>query len=211
MITVGRARDPAATLFGKARREILGLLFGRPGEAFYLRQIVRATGLGLGPAQRELKKLTEASLILRAEKGRQVFFRANPATPVFAELKDLLARLKEIPAPAKEPDRVASLIARHFGATGRGLAGFCRKHKIKRLSFFGSVLRKDFKRDSDIDVLVEFETGKTPGFLRLADIEAELSGLLGGEKIEMRTPQDLSPHFRDRIIHEARVQYAADR
>jgi predicted nucleotidyltransferase len=85
------------------------------------------------------------------------------------------------------------------------LSAYCKLHHIKRLALFGSVLRDDFTPESDIDVLVEFKKGKSPGFLELADMEQALSTLLGERKIDMRTPQDLSPYFRDRVLQEAEV------
>ena len=88
------------------------------------------------------------------------------------------------------------------------LAAFCRRNHISRLSLFGSVLRDDFRQDSDIDVLVQFDPGHTPGFFKLADIESELS-LLFGRKVDLRTPQDLSHYFRDKVLKEAEVQYSA--
>ncbi len=86
---------------------------------------------------------------------------------------------------------------------------FCRRYHIERFSLFGSVLTPDFGPESDIDVLVEFEPGHSPGFLRLAELEEELSGLFGGRKVDLRTPQDLSRYFRDEVIASAEVQYAA--
>jgi uncharacterized protein len=88
------------------------------------------------------------------------------------------------------------------------LAAFCRRHNIRRLSLFGSVLREDFRPDSDVDVLVEFEPGKVPGLIRLAGMELELSELLGGRQVDMNTPRCLSPYFRDRVEKEAEVQNA---
>ena len=88
------------------------------------------------------------------------------------------------------------------------LAEFCRKHSIQKLAFFGSVLRDDFKADSDVDVLVDFEPDHKPGFLRLARMERELSEIIG-RKADMRTPEDLSRFFRDEVIAGAEVQYAA--
>ena len=88
------------------------------------------------------------------------------------------------------------------------LAGFCRRHSIQKLAFFGSVLREDFKADSDVDVLVEFESDCKPGFMGLARMERELSEILG-RKADMRTPQDLSRFFRDEVVASAEVQYAA--
>ncbi|MCL4503476.1 MAG: nucleotidyltransferase family protein [Deltaproteobacteria bacterium] len=87
------------------------------------------------------------------------------------------------------------------------LAEFCRKHRIRRLSLFGSVLREDFRPDSDIDVLVEFEQGHVPGLAFFA-MEGELSQLLG-RSVELHTPNFLSPFFRDQVIEEAEIQYAA--
>lgn len=92
---------------------------------------------------------------------------------------------------------------------GDKLASFCKSHHILKLSLFGSVLRDDFRSDSDVDVLVEFEPGKTPGFFRLFDMEDELSVILGGRKVDMRTPEDLSRYFRQRVLDTAVVQYAA--
>jgi len=86
------------------------------------------------------------------------------------------------------------------------IAAFCRRHHIRRLSLFGSVLRDDFSDDSDIDVLVEFEPGCTPGF-GFITIQDELSELLGRD-VDLNTPQCLSRYFRDRVIAEAEVQYA---
>jgi len=87
------------------------------------------------------------------------------------------------------------------------IAAFCRRYHIRELSFFGSVIRADFRPDSDVDVLVEFEEGHTPGFIRLAEIEMELSSLLGGRAVDLRTPDDLSRYFRDDVVASAEVQY----
>jgi hypothetical protein len=87
------------------------------------------------------------------------------------------------------------------------LANFCRRHHIRRLSLFGSVLREDFRPDSDIDVLVEFEPGVKVGLIRLAGIELELSELFG-RKVDLRTPADLSRYFRQDVLAVAEVQYA---
>jgi predicted nucleotidyltransferase len=90
----------------------------------------------------------------------------------------------------------------------RQLGEFCRQRHIARLSFFGSVLREDFAADSDIDVLVDFEDGHAPGFLGVAQIERELSSLLGNRKVDLRTLQDLSRYFRNEVLATAEVQYA---
>ena len=88
------------------------------------------------------------------------------------------------------------------------IASFCKKHHIRKLSLFGSIIRDDLGPDSDIDILVEFKPGNIPSFFHLFDMEEELSVILGGRKVDIRTPEDLSRYFRDRVLAEAVVQYA---
>jgi predicted nucleotidyltransferase len=88
------------------------------------------------------------------------------------------------------------------------IAEFCRRHHVRKLSLFGSVLRSDFGPESDVDVLVQFEDGRAPGLIRLAGMELELSEILGGRRVDMNTPWCLSRYFRDRVTQEAEVQYA---
>ncbi len=88
------------------------------------------------------------------------------------------------------------------------IADFCQRHHITRLAIFGSALRDDFREDSDVDVLVDFEPDHVPGFFRLFDMEEELSTLFDNRKVDLRTPEDLSRYFRDRVVAEAEIQYA---
>jgi predicted nucleotidyltransferase len=90
---------------------------------------------------------------------------------------------------------------------GDTLAAFCRRHHIRRLSLFGSILRDDFRSDSDVDVLVEFEPGHTPGLAFFA-MQDELSELIG-RKVDLHTAGSLSKYFRDQVLAEAEVQYDA--
>ena len=85
---------------------------------------------------------------------------------------------------------------------------FCKKHPIRKLSLFGSVLRDDFGPDSDIDVLIEFEPDHVVGFFKLFDMEEELSKILGGRRVEINTPLSLSRYFRSQVMESAEVQYA---
>ena len=87
------------------------------------------------------------------------------------------------------------------------VAEFCRRHGIGRLSFFGSVLRQDFRPDSDLDVLIEFLPGRGAGYLQMAAMEQELSGLLG-RKVDLRTPAELSRHFREEVVRGSDVHYS---
>lgn len=87
------------------------------------------------------------------------------------------------------------------------LAALCRRHGIRRLSLFGSVLKGTARPDSDVDLLVEFAPGAVPGLIGLAAIEMELSQLLGGRRVDLRTPQELSRYFRNDVLREAETQY----
>lgn len=88
------------------------------------------------------------------------------------------------------------------------LTRLCRRHRIRRLALFGSVLKGTARPDSDVDLLVEFEPGGIPGFLGLAEIEADLSALVG-RPVDLRTADELSPHFRQAVETSAEVQFAA--
>jgi predicted nucleotidyltransferase len=125
----------ATTMFGKARRAVLSLLYGHTDEAFYLRQVVRVTGIGLGPAQRELKQLTDAGIIQRMVRGKQVYYQANVKCPIFAELKSLIVKtagladvLRETLAPLAEQIAIAFV--------------------------YGSMASGEATSESDIDLLV---------------------------------------------------------
>jgi uncharacterized protein len=88
------------------------------------------------------------------------------------------------------------------------IAEICRRHHVARLSMFGSALRDDFRADSDVDLLVEFLPDAQIGLIGLARIELELSEAVG-RKVDLRTPRDLSPLFRDEVLRTAALQYAA--
>jgi len=213
MITRPSSYNLPPILFGKTRQAVLSLLYSHTDEAFYLRQIARATGAGLGPVQREMKQLVDAGIISRTIQGKQAFYQANPDSPIFAELKSLIDKMSQqnkavgyviSGSDAKADDR--RMEARIHIPKDK-LADFCGRHRIRRLSLFGSVLRDDFGLDSDIDVLVEFEPGYVPGFgfVRIRD---ELSEMLA-RNVDLRTPQDLSHYFREQVIREARALYVS--
>jgi predicted nucleotidyltransferase len=135
MGTVPLSGDLAATLFPESRRAILGLLFSRPDEAFYLRQIVELTGLAVGQTQRELQRLTTAGIIERSEQGRHVYFRANEACPIFDELRGIAVKTTGVAAALKAAlEPLAERIAVAF--------------------VFGSIARGEERRASDVDLMV---------------------------------------------------------
>jgi len=123
------------TLFGKTRRAVLSLLYSHVDDAFYLRQIVRTAGVGVGTVQRELKGLSNAGIIQRIVRGRQVYYQANPQSPVFEELKALVTKTVGIAAILK--DALTPLAGR-----------------IRIAAIYGSVALSKEHRSSDVDLLV---------------------------------------------------------
>lgn len=125
----------AASLFPKSRRAVLGLLYGQPDRAFYLRQIVDLSGLGVGHVQRELKRLVEGGIILRSEQGRHVYFQANEHCPVYAELRGIVT--KTVGAVVVLREALAPLADRIVAAY-----------------VYGSVARGEDRHASDLDLMV---------------------------------------------------------
>ena len=125
----------SATLFSKTRLSVLSILFSHADEAYYLRQIARSVGVGIGSLQRELNKLAQAGIILRMVRGNQVYYQANPQCPVFPELK--------------------SLIVKTTGVTEVIKAALTSLTPYIRVAFiYGSVARMQDKKISDVDLMI---------------------------------------------------------
>jgi predicted nucleotidyltransferase len=123
------------SLFGRTRSRLLATLYGHVDESFYLRQLVRAVGSGHGAVQRELKHLLEMGVVVRSTRGNQVLFRANADSPVFAELKSLIAKTVGV------RDTIRSALAM-LGS------------KVEVAFVYGSVARHEEQPNSDVDVAV---------------------------------------------------------
>jgi predicted nucleotidyltransferase len=153
-------------LFGKTRGDVLGLLYGQTPERFYLRQIVRHVGGGVGTVQRELKKLTDAGLLVRTKIGNQVFYQANSLSPVFSEVKALVTKtvgLVEILRQALQP----------------------LSAKIKVAFVYGSMARGDERPTSDIDLMIVGNVDLAETAARLAEAQE----ILGREVSETVFPE----------------------
>lgn len=146
----------AEALFGKAQRAVLALLFGQPDRAFYMREVVTAAGTGASQVQKELENLTRAGLVVREPRGNQVWFRANLASPVFPELKSLVAKTFGIADVVRE-----------------SLQPFARK--VVAAFIYGSVARGEHDASSDVDLLVVGDIAPS----RLAPMQLELGRILG--------------------------------
>jgi predicted nucleotidyltransferase len=135
MSTEASALSAADLLFGRTRRSVLSLLYGHADEPFYLRQIARRVGMSAGAVQREVGQLSDAGLITRSARGNQVLYQANPKSPIFSEIKSLIAKT----AGAHDVIRGALL------ALG---------DRVAWAFIYGSVARQEENAGSDIDLMV---------------------------------------------------------
>ncbi len=125
----------SSVLFGKTRQAVLALFYGHPDESFYLRQVVRAIGMGPGSVQRELKQLTDAGVIEKSKLGRQVYYRANTKCPIFPELRGLIIKTAGLADVLR--DALGPLLK-----------------KIKVAFIYGSFAKGSANSRSDVDMMV---------------------------------------------------------
>lgn len=181
----------ASSLFGRTRRNILALLFGRPDEAFYLRQVARETGAGVGAVQRELAGLTRAGLITRTPRGIQVFFQADRSSPVFSEIKSLMEKTTGL------ADVVRSALAE---LDARGLVAFA--------FLYGSVATGTHGPSSDVDLMIIGDTK----LLELIPAVREAQDRLGREinptvypVAELQDRLKARDHFISRVLERPKI------
>jgi predicted nucleotidyltransferase len=189
----------------KLRAKLLGWLFSYPGERFYGRQLTTILNDDSTNVSRELARLEMSGILVSTVEGKRKYYSINRGSPAFSELKELFTNLTAENMFAEEHAvSNAGKIQERLLMFKSKVSEICRLNHIKRLSLYGSVLRDNFRPDSDIDILAEFEPGRTPGFLKLFEIETHLSSILG-RKVDLRTPEDLSLYFRDKVLKEAEI------
>jgi predicted nucleotidyltransferase len=183
IMSTERPADLAAALFGKTRRNLLTLFYGAPDTAFYLREVAREAGGGLGSVQRELKHLTAVGLLVRTVRGRQVYYQANREHPVFTELQGLM--------------RKTAGLADVLRAALAPLGG-----QIERAFVYGSQAAGSATRGSDVDLLV---VGKLDE-LALHRVIREAEGRLGRTiNYSLLTPTEFARRKRARGGFLARI------
>lgn len=179
----------AGALFGKTQQAVLSLLFGQPERSFYLRELVAAAGGGASQVQRELAALTAAGLVTREPRGNQVWFAANPASPVFSELKSLIAKTAGIADVVRD-----------------ALQPFARQ--IAAAFIYGSVARGEHDASSDVDVLVVGSVAPS----KLAPVQLALKERLGRlvravvySASEFRKHAASREHFLANVMQQPRI------
>lgn len=184
----------ASVLFGKARREILAILFCHSDQEFYLRQIVRAAGVGQGAVQRDLASLTAAGIVVRTRRGHQVFYRANSESPVFPELRGLIVKTAGV------ADVLRAALA---DLSDRIVASF----------IYGSMARGTEKTSSDLDLMVigDVEFGEVVSALRLAQdqLAREINpSVFHSDEMRQRIAEE--DHFITTVLREEKVFLIGD-
>lgn len=181
-------------LFGQTRRSVLALLFGHADEQFYLREIARRGGTGIGATQRELGQLTEAGLISRVRRGHQIYYQANRKNPIFSELKSILVKTSGV-----------------RGILLEGLTSL--EDRIKLAFVFGSIARGEEKASSDVDLMVVGEVSFTDVVSALGQIEAklgrEVNPTVYGPR-EFREKLAAKNHFLSTIAKEKKLFVTGD-
>ena len=195
MSTLPSTDNLSRTLFSKTRRAVLSLLYSHVDEAFYLRQIARAAGVGLGAVQRELKQLSDAGIIQRVVRGQQVYYQADPRCPVFAELKKLVVKTVGVGAALQ-----AALVP--LG------------DRINVAFIYGSIARSEERQNSDVDVLV---VGKVT-FGEIVSSLKEAQKTIGREinptvypPAEFRSKLAAGHHFLNAVLKEPMLFLIGDK
>lgn len=213
--------NPADALFTKTQRRILGLLFGNPERSHYANEVVRAAGVGIGAALRELDRLAASGLVVVARIGNQKHFQANRLSPVFAELNGLARKLlvegrsmSAVAPTALSADSPVAPYEVHPAAVVEvsrpTLARLCRKYGIRKLSLFGSAARRQMKSTSDVDLLVEFAPGSRTSLFDFPEMQRAFSALFGNRAVDLVPPEVLrNPYRRKAINPDIKVLYEA--
>lgn len=214
-----KGAKPSEVLFTKTQRRVLGLLFGDPDRSFYTNEVVRYAGAGIGAVQRELERLVAARLVTVTQRGNQKHYQADQQSAVFGELAGLVR--KTLGGERETPG------AREMGATYRGssqsgkrnpldvsyskLRDLCRRYHVKKLSVFGSAARGELKPESDVDLMVEFETGRAPSLWESDDMAKDFSALFGKRRVDLVPPGVMrNPYRRKTIERDLKVLYEAE-
>jgi hypothetical protein len=205
---MGRTRKAIAeALLGRTQQAVLGLLFSREDRGYSLAEIVREARKGTGGVHRELARLVDAGLVSLTQAGRGKRYQANRASPVFAELAGLMAKISGAAPVVREP--VARYAAEPLPSHSK-LRALCRKYHVRRLGLFGSAARGELSPESDVDLLVEFEPGKAPTLWAEPRMREAFGKLFGGRRVDLVPPAVLdNPYRRRSILRDLQVLYEA--
>lgn len=186
-------------LFKGYRRRVLGLLLLHPDERYHVREIARMTGAVAGTLHKELARLAEAGVLLKETVGNQVQYRANVECPIYEELRLILQKLTDqVMEESKGIQTKMSDIVEQYRSQILSLA---KENGVRNVRVFGSMARNEARQDSDLDLLVDIEKGKSG--LALGGFLADVTELTH-RKVDVVTEKSLHPRIREKVLHEAR-------
>lgn len=194
MSTIACENILSLTLFGKTRRSVLGLLYSHTDESFYLRQIARAAGAGMGAVQRELRQLTEAGILRRTIRGRHAYYQANSASPIYAELKSIIIKTAGIADILKSA--LAPLLER-----------------ISIAFIYGSFAERTESSNSDIDLMIAGDVSFEDTVFALSQsqtiLQREINPTVYSES-EFREKLSIHNHFLAAIMKRPKIFLIGD-
>ena len=203
-------------LFSKAQRRVLALLFGHAERSFYANEIVRAARAGVGAVQRELEGLAAAGLVTVSRLGNQKHYQANRSSPIFDELRSIVAKVLVTAGPAapalQQPRAQYTVGARgpRLRIPKKKIAALCRKYGVKKLSLFGSAARGEMSPQSDVDLMLEFDPASKTSLWDYPAMQEEFSALFDRRKVSFASPEILrNPFRRKTILPDLKTLYEA--
>ena len=186
-------------IFTKTQQKVLGLLFGQPEKSFYTNEIMRLASIGRGTISRELDRLVAAGLLTVSKEGNQNHYQANPDCPIYPELMSI-ARKILLENALNEKDKL--VIGEKLVISRTMLTKLIQRYHIHRLGLFGSAARGELKPGSDIDLLVEFDKGKSPSLGGMVKLNDDFVNLFGGRNVDIATPAILNNPYRKKAIQK---------
>jgi predicted nucleotidyltransferase len=206
-------------LFSKAQRRVLGLLFGHAERSFYANEIVRAARAGVGAVQRELESLAAAGLVTVSRVGNQKHYQANRGSPIFGELRSIVAKVLPAAQAAGPAAPVLQQPRAQYAVGARGprlrvpkkeIAALCRKYGVRKLSVFGSAARGEMGPESDVDLMLEFDPASRTSLWDYPAMQDDFSALFDHRKVEFASPEILrNPFRRKTILPDLKTLYEA--
>lgn len=190
----------ATLLFKDYRRQVLELLLLQPDKRYHVREIARLTGTVAGTLHKELTKLADVGVLLKETVGNQVQYQANRDCPVYEELRRIMEILTGSKKLESRPEqaKMSELVEKYRSQ----ILSLAREKGIRNVRVFGSMARNEAGPDSDLDLLVELDKGKS-GFA-LGGFLTSVSVLVH-RKVDVVTEKSLHPKIKEKVLREARA------